>query len=435
VRIYVCDYSGHPFQVQLSRELARRGNDVVHAYFSDFQTPKGRLQVELGDPASLKISPLTLGKPFKKYGLVERRFQEIRVGKAIAERIADFHPDVVIGCNLPVDALDKVVDLCARKNYPFVFWQQDIYSKAITDLLGDRFGVAGRMIGRYYQLLERSAASRSAAVVIIADDFRDTLEKEFGVNGNRIHMVENWAPLDEISPRPKTNEWARQQGLIDCDVVLYTGTIGLKHDPKLILAVAKALGERPRTRVIVTSEGPYASWLECEAKSIPGQPLRVLPFQAFGSYSDVLGTADVLIAVLERDAGTFSVPSKVLSYLCSGRPIVLSAPPENLASRVINRANAGYAVAVEDVQSFIAAIKGLLDNPAMGAALGNNGRAYAEETFDIGKITDRFDTIIGSVAPDSRAELNKSNHAKIGQRRSFSTAALSAIRRVTGDYS
>lgn len=399
MRIYVCDYSGHPFQVQLSRELARRGNDVVHSYFADFQTPKGRLQIEPGDPPGLQITPLTLGKPFKKYGLLARRFQEVRVGKVIAERIEQFQPDVVIGCNLPIDALDKVVGLCERRKFPLIFWQQDIYSKAITDLLGERFGLPGRIIGRYYQFLERCAANRSAAMVIIAEDFRVTLEKDFGVRSDRIHTIENWAPLDEISPRPKTNEWARAHGLSDCDVVLYTGTIGLKHDPKLILAVAEALGDRPRTRVVVTSEGPYASWLEREASAIPGQPLRVMPFQPFGSYPDVLGTADVLIAVLERDAGTFSVPSKVLSYLCSGRPIVLSAPEQNLASRIVNRANGGYAVPVGDVQHFIGAIRELLDNPAKREALGRNGRTYAEETFDIGKIADRFGTIIGSVAP------------------------------------
>lgn len=396
MRIYVCDYSGHPFQVQLSRELARRGNEVVHSYFSDFQTPKGRLQVEPGDAPGLKITPLTLGKPFKKYGLVERRFQEVRIGKAIAGSIAAFDPDVVIGSNLPIDALGKVVALCSRKKYPFIFWQQDIYSKAIKDLLGERLGLAGRMIGQYYQFLERSAANRSAAVVIIADDFRSTLEKEFRVDGDRIHLVENWAPLDEISPRPKANEWARQHGLSDCDVVLYTGTIGLKHDPELILAAGRALADRPRTRIIVTSEGPYASWLEQEAKSIPGQPLRVLPFQAFGSYSDVLGAADVLIAVLERDAGKFSVPSKVLSYLCSGRPIVLSAPTENLASRMIGRANAGQVVTVGDAASFVGAIKELLDNPTRRTALGNNGRAFAEQTFDISRIADRFGAIIGA---------------------------------------
>nr|WP_244645900.1 glycosyltransferase [Bradyrhizobium campsiandrae] len=183
----------------------------------------------------------------------------------------------------------------------------------------------------------------------------------------------------------------------DCDVVLYTGTIGLKHDPKLILEAAKSLAGRPRTRIVVTSEGPHASWLAQEAKSIPGEPLLVLPFQAFEHYSDVLGAADVLIAVLERDAGTFSVPSKVLSYLCSGRPIVLSAPLENLAARIVTRANAGYAVAVEDIPSFVGAIHGLLDSPEKRTTLGANGRAFAESTFDIAKIADRFGAIISSV--------------------------------------
>jgi glycosyltransferase involved in cell wall biosynthesis len=382
--------------VQLSRELARRGNTVVHCYFSDFQTPKGKLQVGDDDPPTLKITPLSLGTPFQKYGLLERRSQEIRIGKMIAGHIADTHPDVVIGCNLPIDALDHVVNLCARKKIPFIFWQQDIYSRAIGDILGRRFGLVGHWIGRYYKLIERAAANRSAAIVVIADDFRETLENDFGVKGDRVHVVENWAPLDEISPRPKANDWARQHGLCDCDVVLYTGTIGLKHDPALILAVAKGLTNRPRTRIVVTSEGPYASWLDQEAKNIPGAPLRVLPFQAYECYPDVLGTADILIAVLESDAGKFSVPSKVLSYLCAGRPIVLSAPSENLASRVINRANAGYATAVGDELGFVEAIKGLLDEPERRATFGRNGRAFAEHHFNIERIADRFGGIIRS---------------------------------------
>ncbi|PZA13626.1 glycosyltransferase WbuB [Rhodopseudomonas palustris] len=407
MRIYVCDYSGHPFQVQLSRELARRGNRVVHAYFSDFQTPKGSLQLGPGDPPTLEITPLSLGRPFSKYGLVKRRFQEIRVGRLIAQRIGEFEPDIVIGCNLPIDALDAVVALCDRQRRPFVFWQQDIYSKAIGDLLGERLGVAGRLIGRYYQMLERKAAARSSAIVVIADDFRHTLETEFGVDGRRIHTVENWAPLDEISPRPKSNDWSRRHGLDDCDVVLYTGTIGLKHDPALILEVAKSVALRPHTRMVVTSEGRHADWLTQQAAELPGAPLLVLPFQDFKSYSDVLGSADVLIAILESDAGTFSVPSKVLSYLCSGRPIVLSAPPANLASRTIQRANAGYAVPVGDVTGFVGAIDALLDDPDRRSAFGANGRAYAERSFDIGKIADRFDAIIGSVRADQRRDARR----------------------------
>src|SRR5450631_3453912 len=42
-RILLNDYCGHPFQVELSRELARRGHEVLHVYSADDQTPKGDL--------------------------------------------------------------------------------------------------------------------------------------------------------------------------------------------------------------------------------------------------------------------------------------------------------------------------------------------------------------------------------------------------------
>ena len=43
MRILVNDYAGHPFQLQLSRELARRGHTILHTYFADAKGPKGNL--------------------------------------------------------------------------------------------------------------------------------------------------------------------------------------------------------------------------------------------------------------------------------------------------------------------------------------------------------------------------------------------------------
>ncbi|MEZ5162168.1 MAG: hypothetical protein R2688_00140 [Fimbriimonadaceae bacterium] len=58
---------------------------------------------------------------------------------------------------------------------------------------------------------------------------------------------------------------------------------------------------------------------------------------------DVLASADALMAILEPDAGVFSVPSKVLSYLCA-TSILMAVPPENLASKIVDREEAGIVV-------------------------------------------------------------------------------------------
>ena len=335
MRIALCDYSGHPFQVQLSRELARRAHDVLHLHFAEFQTPKGKLELEPGDPSTLEIAGICLGRPFAKHSFLKRRFQEVKIGKQFAARTEDFNPDIVVGSNMPLDALERLTRRCKELHRPFVFWIQDIYSVAINDILKKKIGLPGRLVGWYYHGVEARALERSTAIVVIADDFATALERDFGVSGKKIHVVHNWSPVDEITPRPKSNRWSWLHGLDCTDVVLYTGTLGMKHDPNQILALADALRSRPQTALIVTSEGPGADWLATRAQQCGLHNLRVLPFQAFEVYPEVLGTADVLIAILEANAGGFSVPSKILSYLCAGRAIVLSAPSENLAARIV----------------------------------------------------------------------------------------------------
>jgi hypothetical protein len=55
MKIVVHDYAGHAFPISLSRELAARGHDVVHAFASSLQTPRGSLARQPGDAATLEF--------------------------------------------------------------------------------------------------------------------------------------------------------------------------------------------------------------------------------------------------------------------------------------------------------------------------------------------------------------------------------------------
>jgi len=393
MRIAICDYAGHAYAVQLSRELAGRGHSVRHLHFAEFQTPKGELSRRPLDPETLDIAPVSLGTPFEKYSLIKRRSQEIEIGRRIATCIVKFRPDVVLA-NLPLVALGEVLAACRSANTPFVLWQQDIYFRAIGEALGRRLGMAGRALGSYYRRMEARALAASTAVIAIAQDFVSAISDEFGLSITNVHVIENWAPLAGISVRPKSNAWALEQQLADKEVVLYSGTLGLKHDPALLLQLAEALRSRPQARIVVVSEGPSADALQKNAAAMKLHNLHVLPFQPFEKYADVLGSADVLIGILQADAGRFSVPSKILSYLCAARAVVLSAPPENLASRTVTAAGAGVAVSAGDANGFSSAIVAFLMDAEGRARAGRNGRAYAERTFEIRAIADRFEGIL-----------------------------------------
>lgn len=369
---------------------------MLHLHFADFLTPKGRLVVGPDDPSTLTIEAITLDRPFAKYSLFRRRFQEVEIGRRIAGRIEAFAPDVVVGCNLPLDALQVLVRRCGKRNWPFVFWQQDIYSDAIGRILTKKLGLAGRLLGIHYKRIERQALLASSAIVVISNDFISALKQDFGITAGAAHVIENWAPLEDLTPLPKDNSWTRSKGLQNARVVLYSGTLGLKHNVTKLLAVAKALQSRPEAVLVVASEGLSADWLANEVKREGLQNLRVLPFQPYEIYPEVLAGADVLIALLESDAGAFSVPSKVLSYLCAERPIVLSAPLDNLAARIIVKSGGGISVAPDDVSGFADSIVRLLDDQSARDLAGRNGRQYAEQNFAIESIAIKFESIFAS---------------------------------------
>ena len=69
--------------------------------------------------------------------------------------------------------------------------------------------------------------------------------------------------------------------------------------------------------------------------------ILAIKLQPFDKMNMVLSSTDIFLAMLNNDAGKYSVPSKILNYLCAGKPIILSAPKDNLASKIIRESNSG----------------------------------------------------------------------------------------------
>jgi colanic acid biosynthesis glycosyl transferase WcaI len=205
-------------------------------------------------------------------------------------------------------------------------------------------------------------------------------------------VIPNWASLSEIRPVDKDNDWARLHRLHDKTVALYTGTLGLKHNPAILLDLARAGGAQA-LQVVVLSEGKAAQWLEQVARQAQLDNLTVLPFQPMTLYPQILGAGDILLAILGAEAAAFSVPSKILSYLAAGKPIVAALASDNDAAKVIGEAEAGFVASPDDSSTFIAQVLALAADPAKRREMGDNGRVFAERNFAIDGIADQFEKV------------------------------------------
>ena len=404
MRILVHDYSGHPFQVELSSELGRRGHDVTHSYCAAYVSGKGNLD----DPRSrVEFDAIGLGEVVDKLDFNKRIRQELRFGVQLARQVRRRRPDVVMVANTPVPSMVLLAAYLRLRRIPLVLWHQDVQGIAIQSFAGAKLGRAFRAVAAVIGRGERWVARRSAAVVVIADSFVD-VHRRWGT-ADRTTVIPNWAPLGEIVPVSRANAWAREHGIAWQPSIVYSGTLGLKHNPALLVGLARQVRDAGvPVHLTVVSEGPAVDVLRAEAERLD-VPITLRPFQPYDRLPEVLGSGDVLVVLLDKSAGAFSVPSKTLSYLCAGRPVLGLMPAENLAATLVAEVDGCVLPPDEAVLPEAGRwVAGVLTDPDRRDRLGRRARALAEREFALDGCADRFEEIlcrVAAVAPPARPDI------------------------------
>lgn len=401
MRILLHDYSGHPFQVELSRELSRRGHDVTHSYCDAYTSGKGHLRAEPGE--TLGFEPIGVGLVIAKMSFGKRLVQELRLGVELARQARRHRPDVVMASNVPIPTLVVLALVLVLSGIPWVLWHQDVQAVAIRSFAGSKLSRSFAVVAALIGTAEKWCARRAAAVVVIADSFFD-VHRRWGT-ADKTTVIPNWAPLDEIAPVSRANAWSHEHGLDDTKTLLYSGTLGLKHNPALLVGLARQVIDAGQpVRLVVVNQGPAEEVLRQEAARLE-VPLLLLPFQPYERLSEVLGSGDVLVVLLEQDAGAFSVPSKTLSYLCAGRPVMGLMPAENLAATLVSDVD-GCVLPPSEASLPAAAgwVRDLLVDEERCALLGKAARVLAEREFALRPCADRFEDVLARSAAGARAD-------------------------------
>lgn len=383
------DYGCHSFTFRLASHLQTQGFAMSYVANGSLESPnlKSLPDWESRYPDLIRI--VRSKKPYGKLSLRDRMSGEIDWASRCIEMLEADPPSAIVASCLPITVVAKVQSWARGRHIPFVYWLQDLQGVAIAELLGKRLGHAGHVLGWLAKNVELAFLRRSNHVITIAYAHEEFLPAQIR-NTGRFTTLENWANIEDIPRLPKGNDWSIRHRLDNTVNIVYSGTLGFKHDLKVFPALATAFRDRPDVRIVVVSSGAAADFLAAEALRSALNNLIVLPFQPYEELPAVLASAAVLIAPLDPSAGSFCVPSKVLSYLCAGRPSVLAIDGANPAAQMIESAGGGVAVRPGDAEGFVKAVRRLIDDPLTRDQMGQAARIYAEATFNVENVSKRF---------------------------------------------
>jgi len=360
-------------------ELAKRCADELGETWvltdERFTLPEGHEALKRFDAPSYDNS--SIGSRVKTWMAYMRRAMSF--SKALKS-----HPVVFLNSNPPMLAL--VGYLGARfRGQPYVLRVLDVY----PDVMVQR-GMFGSKhpISLAWRTFNRLVYSRASAVVTLGEVMAERLIP-YVSDKTRIHVIPTSVNTASITPMDKGDNWfAKEQGLVDRLVVLYSGNYGASHDLKGLFEAMKDFDQESALTFLFIGGAGRAAELQAAAEEAKALG-RYLPFQPFETLPYSMTSGDIAVVTLGKGTEGISMPSKCYYMMAAGCAILGLSEGDNDLKRVIERYECGVNLSCSDSAGIANAIRALKDDPERLKRYQRNARRAAEEVFDTAIVTDQ----------------------------------------------
>jgi len=305
-------------------------------------------------------------------------------------------------CPPPTLALTAYFLSQIRKN-PFVIVLTDLASDAAvaTGIMKDGLfvGAARGLEGFVYRKSDR--------IVCICRGFVERLTAR-GVAPSKLLLIHLWGDTHQVYPIAGATKFRAENQLAGQDfLVMHTGNMGKKQDLLNVVQAAELSQDLPHLVWLLVGQGEERAVLEEAINQRKLRNIRLLPLQPAEGLAEMYSAADVLL-VNQRAAIVDSViPSKLLTYMAAGRPVLAAVSDESETARYIARAQCGLIVHPQDPKALVEAVLLLRGNPALREQCGVSGRVHVLQHFAKEKILHEYDSLFSRYVVQAPAEAPK----------------------------
>jgi colanic acid biosynthesis glycosyl transferase WcaI len=262
-----------------------------------------------------------------------------------------------------------------RLGVPFGVLVQDLTTSATTQSGlpgGDKAAMPVRAV-------ESWVLRRASRVAIISDAFRAPAERA-GARAERIVTLPNWSHVT-LPSRDRADVRRMLGWSDDTQVVLHAGNMGFKQCLDNVLETARLASQRrPSMHFVLMGDGSQRSRLRSVAHGMSN--VEFLALQPADVFMDVLGAADVLLVNERATVRDMSLPSKLTSYFCAGRPVVAAVPPHGSTAHELARSEGAYLVPPEDPAALLDGVTAVASDGELAGRLVDRARAYVASHLD-----------------------------------------------------
>lgn len=272
------------------------------------------------------------------------------------------------------------------KHIPMLFWVQDLWPESLTatGAVNSQFiiNVVGKMVKTIYKQCDRVLVQSKAFIEPVIGA---------GAYSERIRYFPNWAedyyhPVDIVQCSKEKSE------LPDGFCVMFAGNFGTAQSLDTIIEAAIKLRDIKDLNWILIGDGRERNSIQEQVRDNKlHDTIHFLGRKPPETMPRYFAVADVLLVTLRSEPiFSFTIPSKLQTYLACGRPIVAALDGEG--ARIVDESDAGIAVAAGDSDGLASAVRNIYNlSCEQRNEMGTHGRDYYLRNFDRKMLVDQLD--------------------------------------------
>ncbi|MGA9060990.1 MAG: WcaI family glycosyltransferase [Terracidiphilus sp.] len=300
-------------------------------------------------------------------------------------------PDVLLVVSPPLGLAVTAILLSRLWRIPFVFDVEDLQPDSASEL-----GMLPAWAVKLLYKLEKAAYRHARLVTTLTPGMRKKIVDK-GIAEERVKLLEPRMDDSLMDLLPEEGSaFRRRYDLGEKFLVTHSGNMGVKQGLDVILDAARLNCGDDSIRFLLVGDGADCERVQRRAAQMDLQNVRFLPLLDEADYRGLLEASGVCLVTQQKAVSEIAFPSKIVTYLAAGRPIVASVNPGSEVARITQESGAGRVVEAENPEALLAAIRELrMGDPRK---LSENARVYASRRWSSLRVLGHLERNLMAVA-------------------------------------
>ena len=337
----------------LMLEFVEHGHHVYAASIGASQQGETQDTIENGIH-TLRVDSAEVQKT-NKYAKVINSFLG---GRKIRKAVRKFYPsvnfDLIIFTTPPITMILDIIRLKHTYHAPLYLLLKDIWPQDTVDIGGMR---KGGIVWQVFRWLEKQTYKAADYIGCMSPASKDYIIAENTyISPDKVEVCPN-SQKDRYARIPRGENLRTKYGIPETALLLiYGGNIGVPQGIDFLFDIASQIKEDQDKFLLIVGGGTEYTRLKNGLEQFGARNVRLIPTVDKYEYDALVKESDIGLVLLHPHAEVPNFPSRLLSYIQVGKPVITAVDEATDIGRIVQYYDCGRYCKNGDIAGFMSAV-------------------------------------------------------------------------------